>query len=824
MNTFPPLTQVFSYIILFVFSFSTLQAGIDCPPDKIVSCEVALDDFSVLEEAVWDWEGINGEIFYEDIYQNDFVELCNYGTVERRWYMEETGDECFQYILLEVETPFDGSTIQWPDDVTLNCWSDDYDDPIFFKTSICEFVGLNTKVDTIPDVGSSCALIQRTHTIVNWCTGDEYSDVQQIYILDDIDPELVSQDSCYEVDADCLYADLVLTAVGYDTLGPCASNEITWEVFVDLWGDWTIDYQFSSYVNPFDPNFGTPINELFVPSTLSGEQLNLLLPEIIEGSKYQHRVVWKANDGCNNITSHTSYFTVEDKKTPTPYCLESITTTPNFSNTLEIWASEFELNSFDNCTEYEQLRFSFSEEDEPINGNDNYNEETRATVLNIDCNLICEVFDAGGKLALDIYVWDEFDNTDHCSVELSINGDGECHCNGDPGFSEASFRVKSETGEPIENSFANVQTVLPDFPLMLESNEVGIMSFTSNDNFDYNIHFISDSLWLNGVSTLDIVKIQQHILGLQDLNEKALLQADVNQDQLISASDLLAIRRLILGIDDQFEHSDNWLFTCSDSTSLILENAMNNFSFYLDRNMDETITAYKMGDVNDSAIPNPLTDEADTRSSISLKIKDRWLTAGSQVNIPIHLNEAIELEGLQAKFSLNGFCNNWTVLDGLEGDAYNKDKQLSISYTKHVSTQLPEIPEPLITLNFTPEESAYLSDLLSLSNDFKHEIYDASLDEYQLTLEFIAREKAPSSNFNIAPNPFTEQTSIEVVGCIENCELNVFSIAGQLIESRILPVNPNQQSVELGRDYDPGVYFVQWNSGIGKQTQKIIKQ
>ncbi len=822
MNIFPQLTQVLVYTCLFIYPLTELQAGIDCPPDKIVSCEVSLDDFDVLEEATWDWEGINGEIFFEDIYQDDFVELCNYGTVERRWFMEETGDECIQYILLEVETPFDGSTIQWPDDVTLNCWSDDYDDPVFYKTSICEFVGLNTTVDTIPDAGSHCALIQRTHTIVNWCTGEEYSDVQQIYILDDLDPELVSQDSCYEVDAECLYSDLILTAIGYDTLGPCASNEITWEVFVDLWGDWTIDYQFSSYVNPFDPNFGTPINELFVPSTLSGEPLNILIPEIVEGSKYQHRVVWKANDGCNNITSYTSYFTVEDKKAPTPYCLESITTTPNFSNTLEIWANEFELNSFDNCTEYERLRFSFSKEDEPINSNNNYNEETRSTVLNMDCNIICDVFDAGGTLALDIYVWDEFDNTDRCSVELTINGDGGCHCVGDPGFSEVTFKVQAATGEPIENSFANVQCMLPDFPLMLESNEEGLMSFASHDHFDYDIHFISDSLWLNGVSTLDIVKIQQHILGLQDLNETALLQADVNQDQLISASDLLAIRRLILGIDNQFEHSDNWLFTCPDSTSMILENAMNNYIFYLDRNIEETITAYKMGDVNDSAITNPLNGSSDTRSMTTLNLNDVWLDKHKEVQIPVYVKEDIDFIGLQAKFEINGSIQSWEMTEGVEGSGFIQDRSLSLSFIKEEDATLNK-KEAILVLSIIPHTSGLLSDLLSLSTAFSNELYDTDLNEYSLDLHFKKSTNEKDAFLSVSPNPFSQTTDLTIGEVDENATIKVYNLAGQLMES-FLPENTEEQIITLGQNYEKGVYLIQWQSGKQTLTQKIIKQ
>ena len=52
----------------------------------------------------------------------------------------------------------------------------------------------------------------------------------------------------------------------------------------------------------------------------------------------------------------------------------------------------------------------------------------------------------------------------------------------------------------------------------------------------------------NGVSTLDLVKIQKHILGKSPLeSEMREVAADVNNDGKVSALDLLDIRKLILG-------------------------------------------------------------------------------------------------------------------------------------------------------------------------------------------------------------------------------------------------------------------------------------
>ena len=66
---------------------------------------------------------------------------------------------------------------------------------------------------------------------------------------------------------------------------------------------------------------------------------------------------------------------------------------------------------------------------------------------------------------------------------------------------------------------------------------------------------------MNGVSTLDLVKIQKHILGKSILDsEFKQIAADANDDGRISALDLLEIRKLILGKVDEFSTKDSWTF------------------------------------------------------------------------------------------------------------------------------------------------------------------------------------------------------------------------------------------------------------------------
>ena len=76
-----------------------------------------------------------------------------------------------------------------------------------------------------------------------------------------------------------------------------------------------------------------------------------------------HKILWGAEDGCGNSSVCSYLFEVEDCKPPTPYCRLGITTTVHASDThscIILLAHQFNLNSYDNCTAEENLRYSFS--------------------------------------------------------------------------------------------------------------------------------------------------------------------------------------------------------------------------------------------------------------------------------------------------------------------------------------------------------------------------------------------------------------------------------------------------------------------------------
>lgn len=116
--------------------------------------------------------------------------------------------------------------------------------------------------------------------------------------------------------------------------------------------------------------------------------------------------------------------------------------------------------------------------------------------------------------------------------------------------------------------------------------------------------------YLNGVSTIDLVLTQRHILGISTLdNPCKTLAADINNDGRVTAVDLLESRKLILGIYNTLPASSSWRFYNAEyfnqngTFPFGPINANNDLKFAKSEfplnNLE--VIAVKVGDVNNSA-------------------------------------------------------------------------------------------------------------------------------------------------------------------------------------------------------------------------------
>lgn len=93
----------------------------------------------------------------------------------------------------------------------------------------------------------------------------------------------------------------------------------------------------------------------------------------------------------------------------------------------------------------------------------------------------------------------------------------------------------------------------------------GVYSFTFDSLFAINntlsITVGKDIGALNGVTVLDLARLQKHLLGLENLpTVEQMFAADLNNSQSVSALDVVYFRRLVLGLETMLGTPETWLF------------------------------------------------------------------------------------------------------------------------------------------------------------------------------------------------------------------------------------------------------------------------
>lgn len=127
----------------------------------------------------------------------------------------------------------------------------------------------------------------------------------------------------------------------------------------------------------------------------------------------------------------------------------------------------------------------------------------------------------------------------------------------------------------------------------------------------YSINMEKSGLEQNGVSTLDLIKIRKHILGVESLDSPLkVLASDVNSSDNVSTLDLILIQKVILAVEDHFANAPTWRFFPAD---IVFSDPDDPFGDFIPPSYDildftETIsdlnfTGVKSGDANGSADP-----------------------------------------------------------------------------------------------------------------------------------------------------------------------------------------------------------------------------
>lgn len=347
---------------------------------------------------------------------------------------------------------------------------------------------------------------------------------------------------------------------------------------------------------------------------------------------------------------------------------------------------------------------------------------------------------------------------------------------------------------------------------------------------------------LNGVSTLDLVQMSKHILGLQPLpSPLAMIAADVNRSGSITTFDLVEERKLILGTYSTWPTGPIWRFV--PEYQLPFPNPNNPFqsnpnpNFLTVSQMQAlnggtiTLIGAKTGDVDGDvntlhSLLGPGTD------SLALKMPDVMLQAGVPTVIPISMEAINLLNGMQLEISgISGAVafDKITVDPEFIGyflanviDPGQKDRIRVVM----LNTQQEITGSPVMYLHLTATTNIPLKEAIQVKQTGFYSLgVDTDNEVYRLYLDFSSATSAPVPQAEVlqviaaTPNPFTAQAQVQIA--LERSEtvlLEVMDVHARLLFSEKQQLAAGTHFLRIPGEVLPNEGMILYRVTAGRST------
>jgi hypothetical protein len=354
---------------------------------------------------------------------------------------------------------------------------------------------------------------------------------------------------------------------------------------------------------------------------------------------------------------------------------------------------------------------------------------------------------------------------------------------------------------------------------------------------DYTVTPMLDTLPANGVTTFDMVLIMRHILNVQLLGSPyKIIAADANRSGTVTTLDLVAIRRVILVVEEGFPDNTSWRFVDKDfvfpDPADPFSSVFPEFITFPDLQMSELETdfiAIKIGDVNNTADVS-LTGEAAPRTTsgnLVFLTADVGLESGQLYEIPFY-GDGRHIYGYQFTFELSDGLELAEVIPGVAGEenfgpALLADGALTVSWNEAAPRSLG-LQERQFSLLLMAKKAARLSDLLGISSRYTQaEAYGAGGELLGVQIVF---GDGPGQGFALyqnIPNPFTGATRIgfRLPGA-SHATLTVMDATGRVLAIISGEYGEGYQEVEVRNLSGAGVLYYQLNTPLYSATRKMV--
>ena len=717
-----------------------------------------------------------------------------------------------------------------------------FGEPTFPGEDQCDLIGIQyedqvfeSRFDMLCDASTTrptdyCYKVIRTFTVINWCNLNQRNpgvfedrvelDPQVIYVIDSIAPTILQPDSTKHkfcsFDPNCGLGTVMLEYTGMGN-SVCSNNtDLKWVFCIEPDENSIVD-------NPQDLG------------ALSGTVEGPVLTLVGNYPVGKHILNLALYDECGNVDHRIDTIVVENCKAPTAYCINGLAVDLMDNGMVELWASDFTLPVDAACPGF-TVELSFEKDSFEPNKTfdcDDFNDspvfvDIYFTALDSDGNRNSH----GAEGAI---------RQSFCTTSLSVQDNGNnCPAQNGNGAAISGFVSRADNASisdvEVNLEGGNIDAAMTDgegyyaFPNMPLGGQYIIAPAKADSPIE-------------GVTTLDIVLIQKHILGSRLLDSPyKMIAADINADKKVSALDILSLRKLILGVDKTFQNNTVWNFVDKeyqffDADRPLSENYGDKYAINeLNNSMDIHFVGVKTGDINFSAAMSGMrTTETRSSQTLALHVDHLELPEANLVRIPVMSAQDQQVSGYQFTMeydqtalklvsvleqSIDMSMNNF----GIHSDA----GKVTVSWNNGDDYSLVA-DEPLFTLEFERiSADAFSDDLITISSSITAaEAYsdDQVMEVVLLDKEFQSIEQLAVLHQN-TPNPFSAITQIGFdMPQAGNATLTVHSLTGQVLRAISGSYAKGYNELTISKqelDYSGVLYYTLVTNGQSMTKQMII--
>ena len=827
-----------------------LPPQIICPSDLTISCEFpyTIDNLDVFgsivlseaqrEQICLDDPGVPGNpglqcigldglatdnchVAIEEADPVITINNCGVGTIVRTFNATDDGgiqSSCQQTITVINYNLFDESDITWPSDLTTfniceiglldpEDLAAPYNQPTL-ADGPCDLVGATHDDDVFDfsNADQACFKILRTWKVIDWCqlntpTVGIWTHIQVIKVMNNVPPviaPIADLDEC-SFDPQCGGLTIDFEAEAEDDCSGPAS--LSWKYFIDIDDNNSFDY----------------VSTVIVGATI---QFSRYIPI---GT---HRVLYTVWDRCGNESTLEQYVTIRSCKPPSAKCIHGLSTSLMPMDT-----------DGDGIADWGMVTLQAEMFD---GGSDHPCGNPLTVAFSADPLDVSKVFDCSNLGTNEIELWaiDENGLTDFCITTLEIqDNSGICP----PGLGNTGT-ISGKISVPQAGALSGAMIYLDG------SNLSGIPS-ASNGQFvfppmilggEYIVRPVKEGDARNGVTTLDLVKIQKHLLGIQTFTSPfQFIAADANNSASVTAVDIIQLRKLILGLYTELPNNKSWRFIekghlfpdaynpwispWPETYSIIpFTNSMNDADF----------NAVKIGDINLSASLQAAGGMILPRGNqhCDLEYEVNTQPEDNVFRVDIYLTDAQAYEAIQ--FSFNWDQSGFSILDWKMGEALSPDDiRMPLQIGENASVAAYTIEgwgsnekAPLLTLWVKETGKAGYPFQLFLNPNPTPPVAYKKDSEEPISIQLKTLTTATSQVYN-RPNPFRDMTSVFMQSSSEEkAILRVFDLNGRVVLTRDVHLVKGENEFVLSKTElrATGIYTYEIESNFQYSTNRMI--